>query len=209
MLLRGAPETVELRPIVVGIDASPTGTGLVALSLAEGECLAHRRIRSARIGANRLVFIRSELKTWLGEIEFGGHQIVHVCMEGYSFGSKVGQSFTIAEVGGLVKLVLLDYLASPVGFPSIPAPTQVKKFASGTGTAAKDQVSKFVLKKWGADMPNNDEADAYVLAQMARAIVRHETGHRYEADTLAAMKKASSIHAELGEVEKYALDVWR
>jgi Holliday junction resolvasome RuvABC endonuclease subunit len=200
---------VGVRGIVVGIDASPTGTGIVGLACETGECLAHSRLRPAGVGADRLVLIRRSLIDWLDTlVETHAQRIVHVCMENYAFGAKFAAQST-AEVGGVIKLTLLDVLGRPVGFPSMPAPGQVKKFATGSGTSAKDQVSTFVLKKWGVHMPNTDEADAYAAAQIARALVLKATAHQYEEDVITAMRKKSAVHSELPNEEKYALDAWR
>jgi Holliday junction resolvasome RuvABC endonuclease subunit len=206
--LPGHSEAVDLRDIVVGVDASPTGTGLVALRVHDGSLVAHGRLRVTGGGTDRLIGVRTALGHWLSAVEVDGHNIVHVCMEGYSFGSS-GRAFTIAEVGGTIKLTLLDTLGRPVGFPSFVVPGQVKKFSTGSGTQAKDQITVYVYKKWGEHMPNNDEADAYVLAQVARSLVLGRTEFAYEAEVIAAMKKSMAIHAELPNEEKYALTIWR
>jgi Holliday junction resolvasome RuvABC endonuclease subunit len=180
----------------------------VALAAKTGECLAHGRLRVPGAGADRLIGIATGLTEWLSYVERDGQRIVHVCMEQYAF-SATGQGLTaIHEAGGTIKVTLVHHLGRPIGFPSFAATSQVKKFGTGKGTAPKDQVSTFVLKKWGEHMPNNDEADAYVLAQIARSIVNRQTEHSYEQDVIDKMRKTSAIHGELPDEEKYELDVW-
>jgi Holliday junction resolvasome RuvABC endonuclease subunit len=123
-------------------------------------------------------------------------------MEGYSFGSKMAggsQSHSLGEAGGTIKLALFDGLLSTgwpiVAYPSLPVPSQVKKFAAGSGTVPKDQVSKHVFKKWDVDAADNNQADAYVLARIALALVTGET-LTYEKAVIDAMRKSGSVHAE-------------
>lgn len=126
--------------------------------------------------------------------------IVHVAMEGYGFNAMKGQgshAHSLGEAGGVIKLVLHDFfLGALPGYPSIPVPQQIKKFASGKGNSPKDQVSKEVFRKWGVDAKDNNQADAYVLARIALALVDGGGLLSYEQEVIDAMKKAASVHAE-------------
>lgn len=194
--------------VVVGIDPSATCTGLVALNALTGEMLSHARIRPKSTGVTRLGIIQEDLKAWLLATRAQG-PIVHVCLEGYAFAAgrpgAGSQSHKLGEVGGAIKLVLYDNLGTPERYPSIPVIQQLKKFSTGKGNSPKDQVSKAVFKKWGVDLPTNDEADAYVLAQIARAIHTDTTAAKYEKEVIEAMKVSGSVHAEMPELLRYVL----
>ncbi len=49
-------------------------------------------------------------------------------------------------------------------------PLRLKQFATNKAAAEKDLVIKEIYKRWGVEFKTNDEADAYVLAQIARAV---------------------------------------
>ena len=49
------------------------------------------------------------------------------------------------------------------------SPSQVKQFATGKGNANKEVVLQQVYKRWGVEFNDNNQADAYVLAQIGRA----------------------------------------
>lgn len=95
----------------------------------------------------------------------------HVCMEGYSYGSK-GVIFDIAENGGLLK-----YKLWKAGIPfTLPTPSQLKKFFTGKGNAKKEHMVQAFATRTGVDLPAifdynkkdmgspvADVADAYAL----------------------------------------------
>jgi len=45
----------------------------------------------------------------------------------------------------------------------------VKKFATGKGTAKKEDMAVAIYKRWNKEFGTNDEADAYVLAKIGEA----------------------------------------
>ncbi|GAG13860.1 unnamed protein product, partial [marine sediment metagenome] len=49
-------------------------------------------------------------------------------------------------------------------------PIWVKMWVTGKAKADKAVIMKAVLKKWGQDFETNDEADAYILARIAREV---------------------------------------
>ena len=89
-----------------------------------------------------------------------------VVIEGYSFGAK-NKAHQVGELGGVVKHLLWQ---QGIEFVDI-APTVLKKFATGKGTAKKDQVRLGVYKRWGAEFETEHEIDAFVLAQIGRCIL--------------------------------------
>jgi Holliday junction resolvasome RuvABC endonuclease subunit len=79
---------------------------------------------------------------------------------------SVNRSFDLGELGGVVRLVLHD---AGIPFVVVP-PTSLKLFVAGNGSADKDQMRTSTLGKWGVDFDQDDECDAYGLAQVARAV---------------------------------------
>jgi Holliday junction resolvasome RuvABC endonuclease subunit len=70
-----------------------------------------------------------------------------IYIEDYSFGSK-GKTFHIAENAGLVKHKLWK-----LGFDIVPVPpTVIKKYATGKGTATKDQMYAAFMKETGVEL---------------------------------------------------------
>ena len=94
-----------------------------------------------------------------------------VAIEGYAFGA-VGRVFQIAENAGLLKYKLwkegIEY--------TVPAPTEIKKFATGKGNANKDMMPEAFNEETGVDIrakldiikgynPISDIVDAYYIAK--------------------------------------------
>jgi Holliday junction resolvasome RuvABC endonuclease subunit len=93
---------------------------------------------------------------------------VQGAMEGYSIES-VNRPFDLGEAGGMVKLACHQHAVPLITVP----PTSLKKFA-GNAKADKEGVAKLVAQKWQQHIDQNDECDAYVLAQVARALKHQE-----------------------------------
>lgn len=144
-------------------------------------------VRPKSKGARRLHDLRDELVNWLGTLG----PIEQITMEGYAFSRQMGHM--LGECGGMIKLGLLDTFGveNKLAYPTIPTSQQLKMFAGLPGNAQKNLVLKAVLKKWGHDFNDDNEADAYVLAQIACSLT---LGARleYEKKVLAKLTE----HAE-------------
>ena len=156
--------TISSNECVAGFDLSLTATGVVILSLT-GRVLKRQIIKPKVFGAERLNYIQKEIRALMS-----GLNIKLVCIEGYSTGSTNGKTFHIGELGGVVRLLLyrqgIKYMD--------PKPTQLKKFATGMGggpNGSKDQVTMFAYKDWGFQPTDNNEADAFILAQIALGLI--------------------------------------
>ncbi len=194
---------------VVGIDPSATGTGVAAIDLEEGTLLSTKRLAVGGFGVERLHRIKVALSEWL----FSLPPVLHVAMEGYGFNITDSQSHKLGEVGGVIKLLLYQELSAPANYPSFPAPSQVKKYATGKGTAKKEEMLKTVYRKWGVDLATSDEADAYACAQIARGVLKGSEVV-YEKAVLQAMRnpaknKAPLTWAEMPAPQRYEFAVDR
>ncbi len=137
----------------------------MALELIEPKKLA---------GIARLSFIRETLEDYLG-----AKRAAVSVLEGYSFGS-MNKKFELGEVGSVVKLALFDnshevYTA---------APKQLKKFVTGRGNATKEDVMNAIYARWDMDIKNDNLADAYGLAQIARSVHEPRSDRRHELDVV-------------------------
>jgi Holliday junction resolvasome RuvABC endonuclease subunit len=89
-----------------------------------------------------------------------------VVIEGFSFGSMNTQAHKIGGLGYLVRYMVwrheIPYL--------IVSPAEVKKFATGKSKAEKSLILKQTLKVWKVDLNDDNEADAFVLTMIGRAL---------------------------------------
>lgn len=160
--------------IYLGLDLSLTATGYCVLhsSFETGV------IKTKKKGLVRLDYIRSKITECVGNCKPR-----MVVLEGYSFGSRVGQAFSIGELGGVVKRALWKMDQDVMIVP----PTCLKKFVSGKGNTSKDIILMKVLKKYGVEFTDNNECDAFALAQMGRAFVEG-TNIQYEQEALGKIQ---------------------
>lgn len=144
-----------------GLDLSLTSTGLCI----DGEPTV---IRSKLKGAPRLSAIRDEI---ISKLKVCNVKIV--ALEGYSYSSRFSHAHSIGELGGVIKVALMECDIKIVIIP----PTNRAKFATGRGNASKDDVVAAVTamvniqKQPGLD----DLCDAWVLEQMLRYILGERT----------------------------------
>jgi crossover junction endodeoxyribonuclease RuvC len=162
----------------LGVDQSLTSPGLALVDGETGQLHAVRNLKNKLRGVERLAYIREELVKFLTD-----QKPVFAALEGYSIRS-VNRPFDLGEVGGLVRLALYD--------ASIPfivvAPTQLKKFVTGDGDASKEKVQEWLRKKWNVDLSQDDQADAFGLAQVARVYRTRQTTYRSELEVVTTIE---------------------
>ena len=146
-------------PVIMGIDPSLTSTGLVVLS--NSEVISSETIEVKEKGIARLLRLQDILSDRL--TNFAADLVV---IEGYAF-ARANQAHQMGELGGMIRMLLTTMRVSWIEV----APTQVKKFATGKGNAAKDLILMNVYKRWGVEFESNDIADAYVLARIGLAVL--------------------------------------
>lgn len=151
----------------IGIDPSLLSTGMVVLDERGWTAYLHKPKTK---GPLRLEQHFTWLVQRLTTIKLT-YDVQHVVMEGPSYGST-GQVVSIGELHGVLKLGLVRvfHINNPVAYPTIPVPSQVKKFAADHGRADKTDVRVGIREKWGVDIDQDDVADAYAMARTAQAI---------------------------------------
>lgn len=118
-------------------------------------------------GVPRLNAIKLQVLERLGEPElFGPQDGLLVVMEDFSLHSRSGSIDEICGMAYLVRHALwqlgIDYL--------LVTPSQLKKFALGSGKGEKSLIMKEVLKRFGVDTGDDNQADAVVLAHIGAAL---------------------------------------
>lgn len=147
----------------LGIDLSLNSTGFVLIN-ENGDFVKQWLVKNKKNyrAEKRIEFVFNSTKEIIKEALPRS-----IGIEGYSFGSRKGASFSIGEVGGVVKHYL--YRISKKGIRYyVFQPKSIKKFAIGNGNAKKSLILKAVYQQWNFDTECEDIADAFAIAQLTR-----------------------------------------
>lgn len=145
--------------VYVGLDPSLTGFGVAAV----GDDIDRTwLLRPKKSGVDRLL----EIGFLLGDVfsEIGVHNIVDVALEDTVRASY--SAVVLGELAGVVKTTCHTCLTGQAKYPLKVPPSMVKKYATSRGNAKKMEVLLSVYKHWGKEFRDDNEADAYVLAQI-------------------------------------------
>lgn len=139
-----------IAPRIIGLDASLTSTGVALPSGATVIWSPKER------GVERLAEFRSLLEDVMFDIDL-------VVIEDYAFSGRGAHSHELGELGGVIRLVLHDN-----GRPWVAVlPNVLKKFATGSGVASKNEMLAAAIRRLGYDGHSDDEADALWLRAAA------------------------------------------
>lgn len=146
---------------IIGIDQSLTGTGIAEIS-NEGKLIRTKLLRPGKaLGVQRLDFITQSICEFCEDVK----EKFVIAREGYSFSSKGRSVFNLGELGGCIDLTLYRSSISNLFEYFIFPPTVVKKLCLGSGAVKKDTLYLLeVLKKTGIEFPDDNQADAYMIA---------------------------------------------
>lgn len=144
-------------PRIAGLDLSLTSTGFARV--CGGEVALARIQPGKRKGHERLEFLAGEISVRVADAAV-------VVIEGPSYGSAGAGQHERAGLWWMTAHALWR-----AGTPYVVVtPSQVKKYACGTGSgpkAGKDQVLASVIRRYpSAPVDGNDQADALTLAAM-------------------------------------------
>ena len=175
--------------VSLGLDLSLTGTGVIVLE--NGKIIRRHLIKSKPAGdkpineLNRIRKIVEEIETIVDPLV---HQLDIVVIEGLAF--------MVRNATALVQLSALNYMTramlSDRGLPFvIIAPTSLKKFITGNGASKKDVIMMEVYKRYGVSITNDNEADAYSLAQVGLALLGGNTKTlvKFQEEVLSLLKR--------------------
>ena len=144
--------------MVIGIDQSLTGTGIVVLDSKKSmifKKLIVTKPKDFDQEIERLIHIREEIK----KINKSFNIKLSV-LEGFGFGARGDAIFQLAGLGYLIR----EYFYTENIPLKIVPPTTLKKFITGRGNCGKDLILLNVYKKWGVEFTDDNLADAYGLA---------------------------------------------
>lgn len=167
-IARISPHNPDSSHRVLGIDPSLSSTGFSYRF--DGE-LYTGRIESKKLtGPARLKYIRDRMAEVLDVA-----QPSYIGYEDYAMSMRAHNAFHLGELGGVLRLLIWErgidvLLVSPAG---------LKKAVVGKGNADKGKKDKpemreAIASKFGYDLRQNDEADAFAL--MALAEIRFGVG---------------------------------
>jgi Holliday junction resolvasome RuvABC endonuclease subunit len=144
--------------LFLGVDQSLNGTGICLLD-ATGTPVRLETVRPGkRRDVERLAHVKSRLlHTLKSSIKFG-------CFEGYAYHST-GRVFELGEIGGVLKLTVFEHRIPYL----VVSPASLKKFATRNSGAKKAAMVKQAVAE-GADVADDNQADAFFLAMIARHI---------------------------------------
>ena len=167
--------------VYLGIDQSYTGFGMTAIAPDGSFTTAVLSTESKDYDHNidRLVEIRRFIFDFInGNIPPKTFFLKEVAMEGYAYSSTMGHKS--GELGGMVKMVLLDLGLYPILVP----PATLKKYVTGKGTGVqKNQILLHTYKKWDVEFSDDNAADSYGLARIAAGM----SGTSYEKEVLKTL----------------------
>jgi len=159
---------------VWGLDPSLSGTGITILSkdgrdLYEKEYAGDVSCLTTDPKAKR--YARMDYIQQQVSAKLASHQPLLLVMEDYAYGAKLRREL-LGEVGGVIRMALWQHNVPVI----LAAPLQLKKFLTGKGggsSGSKSAIMMEVLDKYGVKTENDNEADSYVLARIALALVQY------------------------------------
>jgi crossover junction endodeoxyribonuclease RuvC len=140
----------------LGLDLSLTATGY-----ASAKATGVFKVRTT--GMRRLAEIRETMLDLALDVDV-------VAIEEYAFSRADAYAHELGELGGIVRLTLWQRRIPYVDIP----PASLKRFATGKGNASKDEVLAAAIRRFEFEGSNNNEADAWILRQMALAFYGQE-----------------------------------
>jgi Holliday junction resolvasome RuvABC endonuclease subunit len=155
----------------VGIDTSFTGTGFAIKddTKPDGQQFEFKTIKTKpedfKDDVDRICFIRDEI---IKSIPENAPVVIEDVFVGH--GPSAGASLRLALLAGCVRAGLRD---RGINF-TIITPTMVKKHITGKGNANKEIIMMTVLKKFGIETTNNNEADAICLCELCSTGIKQE-----------------------------------
>lgn len=177
--------------LFVGLDLSLTATGFCMIDQQNivDNCEIKTKPEKFSSILERTDYIAHQI---LKKLE--GKKIDFIAMQDYFSGRQPGSVIMLAILGTMVRLRLLENGYSFLAF----APTQIKKFETGKGTAPKDTMIKSVFKKHGLDTNSNNIADACAIAFTGKGYYDYVNKNRtdytqYELEVLKKVIKERNV----------------
>ena len=171
--------------IIIGLDISLTGTGVVVL---KDDQVVHEILIKSKPPENknniteieRLILIRDKMISLIKE-----NPPDLVVIENMAFMAK-GTSLTqLAYLNYSIRAYLWE---NGIKFLLV-APPSLKKFITGHGRAEKDEIMDIIFTKYHIAATDNNIADAFVLAVIGRTFLNDSATETHQQEVLAILKK--------------------
>jgi len=154
--------------MVIGIDLSLTGTGLIYIN-KKGDYTEKLirskppKVKTPTTEIIRIIGIRNEIvdSIIIKKVEIAA-------IEGISYMSR--NSTSTAQLSGLNYMVREMLINNNIPFV-IVAPTSLKKFVTGKGNCGKDIMMLETYKRWEVSITNDNICDAFGLAKISGALI--------------------------------------
>jgi Holliday junction resolvasome RuvABC endonuclease subunit len=174
----------------VGIDPSLSRTGMCAI-FPDGNVIVQ-----SKTGSSKLPVFERQLVMLSAARKFVEKNDV-VVMEDFGVSARFaasGRFIERIELCGMLKMILTRVS----GLPMLSAqPTLLKAFITGKAGADKTAVIDAVRTVWKVDVSNDDEADAFGLAALAKAFFDNDK--RFE-KSVTKFKKYGSNSASIRKI---------
>jgi crossover junction endodeoxyribonuclease RuvC len=162
--------------IYVGLDPSLTGFGIAAVGAGVDRTWL---LKPKKSGVDRLLEISYNLADVFTELG----DVTDLALEDTVRSSYA--SSVLGELAGIVKMTCNTVLKGNARYPIKVPPSTLKKFATGRGNAKKTEVILSVYKHYGREFTDDNEADAYVLAQIAAGTAKT----KYQQEVLEKLRE--------------------
>jgi Holliday junction resolvasome RuvABC endonuclease subunit len=164
--------------VAVGIDQSLTGFAITALNIATPSAYETWVYKSPYTGVRRLADIRWWMESKFDFLDKQRCRVKEIAMEGTVLASH--SALKLGELAGMVKLSIWDYFDGNL-YSAIPyeeylrkplqvPPMTLKKYATGKGTAKKQEMLMQMYKRWNVEFNDDNAADSYALARLAAGV---------------------------------------
>jgi Holliday junction resolvasome RuvABC endonuclease subunit len=187
--------------LAVGLDLSLRGPGVCVVNghpdskIGEGLDAETTMIRAGEDvdGPERLSVVCRSIWSWLHARNALAPGRVFV-VEGYAFGAT-SKAHSIGELGGCVRKMIWESGGNLVIIP----PSTLKRFLTGKGVGDKNIVLKHVFKRWGFDVDDDNECDAFGCALLG--LVDVGDPEQWSAIELDILTKKVQRHAGKGQTD--------
>jgi hypothetical protein len=174
--------------ITVGIDQSLTGFALSAVSVEFPQQHITWVFRSQYKGVQRLIDIQNFMWDKLFFLDSRGNTFKDVAMEGTVLASH--SALVLGELAAAVKLFFYVHFDGINHFSPEPdqicrtplqiPPMTLKKYATGKGTAKKQEMLLQIYKRWGVEFNDDNAADAYSLGRLCTDLINGAEGELFD-----------------------------
>jgi len=176
--------------LIIGIDPSLTATGIVVLRNGKVELAETTKNRPELWTIERVKLIYQRIIDIVENLTDGEQWQAPdlIVIEGFSYGSKGRSVFDTAYLGWRIREEL-ERLKNSANTPWIEVtPSQLKKFATSQGTAPKEIILQQIYKRWGVELHDNNQGDAFVLAKIGEAYLSGEALPSFQQEIISALK---------------------